>query len=77
LHALGVWGLGVGLLALFFLVVGMIGLGWWAGWDARERRVAHAAVFQPIDRRRPIATWIALVVGAALLAALVTAALLR
>jgi hypothetical protein len=77
LHALGVWGLGVGLLALFFLVVGLVGFRWWAGWDAGERRIAHTSVLQAIDRRRPIAIWIALVVGTALLSVLVTAALLR
>jgi hypothetical protein len=77
LQIVGEWILGIGLIALLFLIVGTIGLRWWAGWDARERSIAHSTVFQPIDRRLPISTWAALLVGTAVLAAAVTWALLH
>jgi hypothetical protein len=77
MQGVGEWLVGATLIALLFLLVGLIGLRWWAGWDARERRIAHASVFQPLDRRAAFATVLALVLSTTLLAEAVTWALLR
>jgi hypothetical protein len=77
MQGLGEWLVGAALVALLFLVVGLIGLRSWAGWDARERRIAHATVFQPIDRRAAFATFVVLVLSTTLLAEALVWALLR
>jgi hypothetical protein len=77
MQGLGEWLVGATLIALLFLLVGLIGLRWWAGWDARERRIAHSTVFQPLDRRAAFATVVGLVLATTLLAEAVTWALLR
>jgi hypothetical protein len=77
MQGLGEWLVGAALIALLFLVMGLIGLRSWRDWDARERHIAHAAAFQPIDRRVPFASFLVLVLSVTLLAEAVTWALLR
>jgi hypothetical protein len=77
LYGAGEWLLGAGLVALLFLIVGLVGLRWWADWDLHERRIAHSSILLPVDRRRAAATFLALVVLAGLISATVTWALLR
>lgn len=72
----GEWMLGAALIALVFLVVGLIGVRWWSSWDQRERRIAHSSVLLPVDRRPVAASGAALMMLLALLSALVTTSLI-
>jgi hypothetical protein len=73
---IGEWLLGAALVGALFLVVGLLGIGWWEAWDSRERRVAHSTVLLPADRRGAALSGIALVLLTAVLSVFVTRSLI-
>lgn len=60
LGALYNWCLGVGIVAVVFLILARIGVGQWAAWDLSERHEARLRVLRPVSRVRPMLTFTAL-----------------
>lgn len=72
----GEWLLGTSLIAILFVLVAVIGIQWWEGWDARERRVAHSSTLLPVDRRGTALSGSVLILLTVLLSAFVTRSLI-
>jgi hypothetical protein len=52
------WCLGVGVVILIFVVLARIGVARWAAWDLSERHQARLRVLMPVNRVRPMLTFL-------------------